>query len=100
MKIKWEKNTCSWIGTAKKSYPRFEIWCSDNLLDNCWCLNITRGRYMGAIEVRDLRSLEDAKLFAEGSLEELDYISDSSLPVTVLCYAEDTQMTCAVNSVP
>ncbi len=100
MKIEWKKNTNSWIGAAKTNYPRFEVWCSDNLFDNCWCLNITRDRYVGAIEVRDLPSLEDAKLFAEESLKELDYGSDSSLPVTIHCHAEDTQMTCAANSVP
>jgi len=55
---------------------------------------------LGAIEVRDLPSLEDAKLFAEGSLKELDYGSDSGLPVTIHCHDEDTQMTCAANSVP
>jgi hypothetical protein len=100
MKIEWKKNTHSWIGVAKTSYPRFEVWRSDNLFDDCWCLNITRDQYVGTIEVRDLPSLEDAKLFAEGSLKELDYDGDSSLPVTVHCHAEDTQMTCAANSVP
>ena len=100
MKIKWGKNTHSWIGATKTNYPRFEVWRSDNLFDDCWCLNITRGLYVGAIEIRDLPSLEEAKLFAEESLKELDYGSDSSLPVTIPCHAEDTQMTCAANSVP
>ena len=100
MKIEWEKNTHSWIGAVKSDYPRFEVWRSDNLFDDCWCLNITRDQYLGAIEVRDLPSLEDAKLFAEESLKELDYCSDSSLPVTIHCHAEDTQMACASNSVP
>lgn len=100
MKIEWERNTNSWIGTLKTSYPRFEVWRSDNLFDNCWCLNIMRDLYLGVIEVRDLPSLEDAKLFAEESLKELDYGSDCGLPVTIHCHAEDTQMTCAANSVP
>jgi len=78
MKIEWKKNTHSWIGVAKTDYPRFEVWRSDNLFDNCWCLNIMRDLYLGVIEVRDLPSLEDAKLFAEGSLKELDYGSDIS----------------------
>ena len=63
-------------------------------------LNITRDRYLGAIEVCDLPSLEDAKLFAEGSLKELDYGGDSALPVTIHCTEEDTQMTYAANIVP
>ena len=100
MKIKWEKNSHAWIGTSKTDYPRFEVWRSDSLFDDCWCLNITRGRYVGAIEVRDLPSLEEAKLFAEQSLKELDYSSDSSLPVTISSHSDDTQMTCVANSIP
>lgn len=99
MTIEWEKNASSWIGTAKTDYPRFEAWRSDNPVDNRWCLNITRGQYVKPIEVRELQSLEAAKQFAEGALKELDYGSDSSLPVTTHCHAQETRMPCAAKSV-
>ena len=98
MKIEWKKEPHSWIGVVESDYPRFEVWRSDNLFDNCWCLNITRDLYLGVIEVSDLPSLEDAKLFAEESLKEMDYNNDG-IPLTVDCHGEDTQMTCAANSV-
>lgn len=81
MEIEWEENDHSWIGTPKRVvYPRFEACHACDSIDHHWRLNMTQSPDARPIEVRQLRSLDDAKAFAEGLLAELDHVNENSVP--------------------
>jgi len=54
------------IGMAKINYPLFEAWRSDNLIDNCLCLNIRLGVDQEPILVQGLQSQKDVEEFVKG----------------------------------
>ncbi len=81
MEIEWEENDHSWIGTPKTVYPRFEAWHACDSIDHRWRLNMTQSPDARPIEVRQLRSLDDAKAFAAGLLAEFDHVNENSVPV-------------------
>lgn len=69
MTIEWQRNPDNWIGTTEINYPRFEAWQSDNPVNNCWCLNVTRSAGQEPIRVRELPSSRAVETFVEGFMK-------------------------------